>query len=327
MSDNDVSQHGVPSALTQQAAAQLLDWYAQMGVDVAVDEVPHDRFAESAAEISAIPKAGSQIDSSSSVRTASTPPLMTSPARETSSQETVPRTGPRTLPVGYGPATDEPPPVPRSVAAAIAPDAAALSAREIAARCTTLDELKAAMEAFDGCALKQTAQRLCFADGHVNARIMLVGEAPGADEDRAGLPFVGRSGQLLDRMLAAIGLSRAHDVYIANTVPWRPPGNRTPSQMETTICQPFIARQIELKAPEIIVCLGGPSAQSLLGIKDGILKARGRWYNYSANAREIPALATLHPAYLLRQPLQKRQAWRDMKLLKAAFDALPSKSL
>jgi DNA polymerase len=153
---------------------------------------------------------------------------------------------------------------------------------------------------------------------------MLVGEAPGADEDRIGKPFMGRSGQLLDRMLAAIGLDR-NAVYIANIVPWRPPGNRTPTPQEVAICKPFIERQIELANPDFLVCLGGPAAQNLLSIKDGILRTRGRWFSYATpDGRTIRTLATLHPAYLLRQPLQKRLGWRDFLALRRALDGEPS---
>jgi uracil-DNA glycosylase len=148
--------------------------------------------------------------------------------------------------------------------------------------------------------------------------VMFVGEAPGRDEDIEGLPFVGRSGKLLDRMLAAIGLDRT-SVYIANIVPWRPPGNRTPTPQESAICLPFTLRQIELAGPDVLVCMGGPSAQTLLNIKDGILKTRGRWFAYQTGTREIRAIATLHPAYLLRQPLQKRLAWRDFLAIKKAL--------
>jgi len=145
---------------------------------------------------------------------------------------------------------------------------------------------------------------------------MLVGEAPGRDEDEQGLPFIGRSGKLLDRMLAAIGLDRS-SVYIANVIPWRPPGNRTPTPQEIAICLPFIERHIALAAPDVLVCLGGPSAQTLLNQRDGILRLRGRWFDYDCNGRVIPALATLHPAYLLRQPAQKKLAWRDLRALQA----------
>src|SRR5205823_7241563 len=181
-------------------------------------------------------------------------------------------------------------------------EAAILSAREAARTTPTLDALRALLENFDGCALKSTATRLVFADGNPQASIMFVGEAPGRDEDIEGLPFVGRSGKLLDRMMAAIGLDRS-SVYIANIVPWRPPGNRTPTPQESAVCLPFTLRQIELADPDILVCLGSPSTQTLLNSKDGILKTRGRWLPFHTGTREIRAIATLHPAYLLRQPL------------------------
>ncbi len=203
-------------------------------------------------------------------------------------------------------------------AAPQAPDAAAMAAREAAKTAKTLDELRAILEKFDGCALKATATRLVFADGNPQAKLMFVGEAPGRDEDIEGLPFVGRSGQLLDRMLAAVGLDRTA-VYIANIVPWRPPGNRTPTPQESQICLPFILRQIELVDPNILVCLGGPSAQTLLGIKEGITKMRGRWFTFNTGKREIRALPTFHPAFLLRSPLQKRFAWRDFLAIKKAL--------
>ena len=179
------------------------------------------------------------------------------------------------------------------------------------------NELRAILERFDGCALKATASRLVFSDGNPDARVMLVGEAPGRDEDIEGVPFVGRSGKLLDLMLAAIGLDRS-SVYIANVVPWRPPGNRTPTPQETQICLPFITRQIELADPDILVCLGGPSAQTLLG-QSGITKIRGRWFPFHSGAREIRAMPTFHPAFLLRSPLQKRFAWRDFLAIKKAL--------
>jgi len=205
-----------------------------------------------------------------------------------------------------------------SPAAPPAPDEAATAAREVAKRATTLDELRAVLDRFEGCALKATATQLVFADGNPAARLMFVGEAPGRDEDIEGLPFVGRSGKLLDRMLAAIGLDRS-SVYIANIVPWRPPGNRTPTPQESQICLPFISRQIELADPDILVCLGGPSAQTLLGIKEGITKTRGRWFTFNTGKREIRAMPTFHPAFLLRSPLQKRFAWRDFLAIKKAL--------
>jgi DNA polymerase len=206
-----------------------------------------------------------------------------------------------------------------------AADAAVTSAREAAKTAATLDELRATLLRFEGCALKTTAKQLVFADGNPQSRVMLVGEAPGAEEDREGLPFVGRSGKLLDQMLRAIGLDRS-SVYIANIVPWRPPGNRTPTPQESAICLPFIRRQIELANPDILVCLGKPSMQTLLGIKDGIRSVRGRWYEFDTGTRTIKALVTFHPAYLLRSPLEKRHAWRDMLALKKALATHPSPS-
>ncbi|WP_343072384.1 uracil-DNA glycosylase [Roseibium litorale] len=199
---------------------------------------------------------------------------------------------------------------------AVVPDRAAIDmAREAARTAGSLDDLKACLEAFSGCNLKLTAKSLVFADGRPGSRVMLIGEAPGRDEDASGVPFIGRSGQLLNKMLAAIGLERG-DVYIANVVPWRPPGDRTPTPQETEICKPFIARQIELVAPDFLVFLGAASAKSLLGVQDGIRRMRGRWMTYEAGGRQIPCLATYHPAYLLRSPLEKRLSWRDFLSLK-----------
>src|SRR5471030_2669847 len=203
-------------------------------------------------------------------------------------------------------------------AAPQAPDEATMAARAAAKGAKTLDELRAILEKFDGCALKATAAQLVFADGNPKAKVMFVGEAPGRDEDIEGLPFVGRSGKLLDRMLAAVGLDRT-SVYIANVVPWRPPGNREPSLNETETCLPFILRQIELVDPDILVCMGNPSAKTLLGLKDGITKTRGRWFTFNTGKREIRAMPTFHPAFLLRSPLQKRFAWRDFLAIKKAL--------
>ena len=198
------------------------------------------------------------------------------------------------------------------------PDAAAMEARTAAGRAASLDELRAILDGFDGCALKGTAKQLVFADGNPQARVMFVGEAPGREEDLEGLPFVGRSGKLLDLMIKAIGLDRTTS-YIANIIPWRPPGNRTPTPQESQICLPFILRQIELVDPDILVCLGGPSSQTLLGFTDGIMKTRGRWLTFNTGTRDIRAIATLHPAYLLRQPLHKRLAWRDFLAIRKAL--------
>jgi uracil-DNA glycosylase len=200
-----------------------------------------------------------------------------------------------------------------------APEAAISSAREAARTAPSLDALRALLENFDGCALKNTATRLVFADGNPQARVMFVGEAPGREEDIEGLPFVGRSGKLLDRMIAAIGLDRS-SAYIANVIPWRPPGNRTPTPQETQICLPFIQRQVELVNPDVLVTLGNPSTQTLLSTREGIMKTRGRWFDYDTGTRLIRALATFHPAYLLRSPSYKRMAWQDLRSIAKALE-------
>jgi DNA polymerase len=265
------------------ASRELLAFYAAAGVDTAVGEEAHDWLSEpAAATVSAAPS--SNPDSGGLTRTAD--------VRITAAP-------------------------PRSIAPPPAPDAAVMAAREAARSAASLDELRTILDRFDGCGLKASASRLVFADGTPGSRLMFVGEAPGAEEDRQGLPFVGRSGQLLDRMLHAIGLDRSK-VYIANIVPWRPPGNRTPTPVETQICLPFVQRQIELSNPDVLVTVGQPSTGALLGVQ-GIMKNRGRWFPYSTGTREIRAMPMLHPAYLLRSPIGKRLAWRDMLSIKKAL--------
>lgn len=256
----------------------LLRWYHDMGVDLAIDPMPHDRMAESAAP--ALSPGDGQQDS------APPPPAAEAPAS----------------------------PVRREPAVALPIEALEQSARESAAAAQDLDELREKLMNFEGCGLKATATRLVYGDGNRQAEVMFVGEAPGADEDREGVPFVGRAGQLLDKMLESIGLDRGK-VYVTNVVPWRPPGNRTPTPAEIAACLPFTRRHIELVAPKLLVCLGAASAQTLLGTKEGIMRMRGRWLTYAAGGTRIPTLAMLHPAYLLRQPLQKRLAWQDLRLL------------
>jgi uracil-DNA glycosylase family 4 len=256
--------------------AWLLHWYADMGVDIAVDDAPHNRFAEAPASVPTRAEADTL---------AAVPPQAIEPSR----------------------AMREPPPtLPANTIEAIALDSAAAA--------KSLDDLRERLLRFEGCGLKATATQLVFGDGNPRADVMFVGEAPGADEDRQGVPFVGRAGQLLDKMLASIGLDRSK-VYIANVVPWRPPGNRTPTPLETAACLPFMRRQIELVDPKILVCLGAAAAQTLLGSKEGIMRLRGRWLPYLAGNKEIRALAMLHPAYLLRQPAQKKLAWQDLRTL------------
>jgi len=261
-------------------AAAALRWWLSAGVDGAVGETPRNRFDEGAEAIS--------------------------------------RTSPAAAASAAAQARGALPPPPAG--ASLSPPAAEAAARALASASPDLATLRANLERFEGCALKKTATQLVFEDGTPGSRVMLVGEAPGGDEDRIGRPFVGRAGQLLDRMLNAVGLDRRR-VYIANVVPWRPPGNRTPTPQETQACLPFIRRQIELARPEILVCLGASSAQTLLGVREGITRARGNWYAYeSEDGRALRALAMLHPAYLLRQPAQKRQAWIDMRALASALE-------
>ena len=265
------------------AARELLAFYAEAGVDAAIGEAANDRLSEP--EPPARRRAPRNIGGTSPARTAD-PRLSAPPAR---------------------PAAPPPP----------TPDAAVMAAREAARGAASLDELRAILDRFEGCSLKGGASRLVFADGTPGSRLMFVGEAPGAEEDKQGLPFVGRSGQLLDRMLKAIGLER-NQVYIANIVPWRPPGNRTPTPVETQICLPFIQRQIELSNPDVLVTIGQPSTGALLGVQ-GIMKNRGRWFPFNTGTREIRAMPMLHPAYLLRSPIGKRLAWRDMLAIKKAL--------
>ena len=214
---------------------------------------------------------------------------------------------------------DAPPPAPpRPLQARLSSSGEPIGdAAGLAAACADLEQIRAALQHFDACPLQRTATNLVFSDGNPKARVMFIGEAPGREEDEQGKPFVGRSGQLLDRMLATIGLSRRSDdpqtsAFITNVIYWRPPGNRKPTDAETLMCMPFLLRTIELARPEFIVCLGATPAQRLLGITEGILKTRGVWRDF----RSAPVLPTLHPAYLLRQPAQKRLAWRDLLALK-----------
>lgn len=257
--------------------AELLRFYADAGVDAALAEEPVDRFAESAE---------------------ARPPA----------------------PTPAGPAAASPPqPAAQATPQPIAvPDEGqAERARELASQAATLDELREMLSGFDGCNLKLTAKNLVFADGNPEADLMLVGEAPGRDEDLEGLPFVGRSGRLLDRMLAAIGRDRT-SAYISNVIPWRPPGNRDPSPLETEICRPFIERQIELVAPKVLVTLGNPSTKLLLATQTGIMRMRGKWQLHrTRSGMEIDAMPTLHPAYLLRNPAHKKLAWRDFLEIRA----------
>jgi DNA polymerase len=261
---------------------QLLAFYLEAGVDCALADEAANRLSDPAAAAVIPPVAGK--------------PALPQPVRPSPAVMATPR----------GEVT-------------AAPEAAIASARDAARTAPSLDALRALLETFDGCALKHTATRLVFADGNPQARVMFVGEAPGRDEDIEGLPFVGRSGKLLDRMIAAIGLDRSK-AYIANVIPWRPPGNRTPTPQETQICLPFIQRQIELVNPDVLVTLGNPSTQTLLSTREGIMRTRGKWFDYDTGTRTIRAIATFHPAYLLRSPSYKRMSWLDLRSIAKALE-------
>lgn len=286
----------MPSGGRDQAnPADIVRFYVESGIDVAVSEDAVDSFALSRA-------LAAEAAERRSAKASAPPPR----ARAQEPRPVAP------LP-GAGPVPAAQPSL------AVPSEAAIMAAREAAATAETLEALRATLATFEGCNLRHTATNLVFADGNPTARAMFVGEAPGMEEDLQGLPFVGRSGRLLDRMLKAIGLDRS-SAYIANVIPWRPPGNRTPTPQETEICRPFIERQIALVDPDFLVLLGGASAKQILKTSEGILKLRGQWRRYDTGRREIRAMATLHPAYLLRQPLQKRLAWRDLISLKKAME-------
>lgn len=272
----------------------LIRFYAEAGADIPLSETPVDRFAVAA---SARTQAPSTQSASQSQHGQSAP--VEQP--RTSSLKTPAATRPQQNSINQSGGTQA------------IPDTAQIAlAREAAGTAATLDELRKRLAAFDGCGLKFTAKNMCFADGDPTADIMFIGEAPGRDEDMEGTPFVGRSGQLLNHMLTAIGMKR-ENVYIANTIPWRPPGNRAPTPLEAELCRPFIERQIELASPKLLVALGGPAAKALTGAGEGILRLRGNWKVHTTpSGIEIPVMPTLHPAYLLRSPAQKRFSWRDL---------------
>ena len=264
--------------LTKDEIVAVLDWYKSSGVDEAVQSEPGDWFAW--AERSTPVQAPSQ-----------TPATQKPPLRNP-------------MPGGKPPGQPTKP-------AVQAPDKAAMEARETARKAKSLDALHDILRGFQGCGLSKTAKSLCFYRGSETADIMLIGEAPGRDEDIQGKPFVGQAGQLLDKMLAAIELTEA-DVHITNIIYWRPPGNRNPTPQEAEICRPFIERQIKLVAPRLIIFLGGSAAKQMLNTSEGIMRLRGKWRDFKYGGQTIPAMATLHPAYLLRTPAAKRLAWRDL---------------
>ncbi len=293
---------------TREEAIELLRWYGEIGVDIGLEDAPIDRFAEAEAM-----RAEAARQRAAREQQRLQPSGRQSPAAPATGQVSGGRAPP--------PRPTASPPAANALADAVMPsEEAVASARELSARASTLSELREAMNGFQGCNLRLTARNLVFADGNPDAKVMLIGEAPGRDEDEQGLPFVGRSGQLLDRMLAAIGLDRT-SVYISNVIAWRPPGNRAPTPQETEICRPFIERHIELANPHVLVLLGASSSRMLLATNEGILRLRGRWRKIAIAGREVDTLPMLHPAYLLRQPAQKRLAWGDLLKLKARLGA------
>ena len=288
------------------AALAALSWQLDAGADEAIGDQPVDRLAPPASPPAAAPAP-------------QRPQAAAGPSAAPKQTAAPPRATPASS--AHAGAWH---PAPRALAGT---EAVIASARELAAAARSVAELREALAGFDGCPLKATATKLCFADGNPEARVMIIGEAPGAEEDRQGLPFVGPAGRFLDRMLAAIGLDRS-TVYISNILFWRPPGNRTPTPAEIAACMPFVERHIELVDPDYLLLAGGISAKTLLGRSEGILKLRGHWryYQHAGLPRPIPALPSLHPAYLLRQPAQKRLVWQDLlrfqEALKSGRDPL-----
>lgn len=271
----------------RQQLAALLDWYVAMGIDEAIGEAPHDSFA----------------------------PPPPRPAAIAVAPSPAPRPTPTiTLPPLGAPAIK--PIVPASSEIA--------GARKLAEAATTLAELEAAVASFEGCALRKTATHTVFADGTPHAPVMVIGEAPGADEDRIGKPFVGRSGQLLDRMLAAVGLERSRNVYITNVLFWRPPGNRKPTEAEIALCLPFVWRLIALGAPRVVLLSGGTATSAMLGRAEGITKLRGKWFDLQVPGLNspVPALTTYHPSFLLRTPARKSESWRDFLELQSKLNGM-----
>lgn len=272
----------------------LLRWYADAGVEDCSLEEAQDRYALSARPATPATPERTQPAPARGMGEAPMAPTATAPVAP-----------PRRAPV--------PLESPRLVE----------DARAAAASANTLAELEAAIRAFEGCTLKRLAKNTVFADGVAGAPVMIVGEAPGEDEDRLGKPFVGVSGQLMDRMFAAIGMSRERDLYITNILPWRPPGNRTPSVGDSAICVAFARRHVELARPKILVLAGGVAAKNMLETEQGITRLRGKWFDYTlSDGTSIPAMPLYHPAYLLRTPGGKRQAWMDLIAVAKRLEAL-----
>ncbi len=299
----------MPDATQRADLAAMLAWYRDMGIDAALADAPINWLEKG----SAAPGGNFQLGGESPPEEIA-PAITRAPPVQSRREGGAPMTSAR--PAGRPPLSPVAQPVRHFPTAA--PDAAIMAAREIARSAATLDALHHALTGFQGCGLRATAKNLCFYRGSPHAPLMIIGEAPGRDEDLEGKPFVGRAGQLLDKMLAAIGLAEA-GVHITNIVYWRPPGNRTPTPQEAQICRPFLDRQMELVAPKVVLTLGGPATAGVLGIEGGIMKSRGRWREIQIAGRAVRAMATLHPAYLLRTPAAKRLTWRDLLAVRAAL--------
>ena len=280
-----------PSVASPASALALLQWQIAMGADEALGEVAPNRLAPP-------------------------PPPALPPAAAT------PAPRPPSAPPAAASSVVAPP---GALAESLAE--AAQSARLLAAGAETIEALGALVAGFEGCPLKRTATNTVFIDGNPAAPVMIIGEAPGAEEDRLGRPFVGRSGQLLDRMLAAIGLDRT-SVQITNVIYWRPPGNRKPNAAEIAACLPFVLRHIALARPRVLVLSGGTAASALLPLSEGITRLRGRWFDLAVPGLDapVPTLAMFHPAFLLRDPARKRETWRDLLALRARLDAYSASS-
>jgi DNA polymerase len=308
---------------TRESLAALA-WLVEAGADESIGDEPVNRFVAKPAPAHHPPLEGGSKNSSTAERQRSAREFFGEgyaetratayPSPKKSSDQLASARGPQpfsTLPQGEG-----------GKPQGFIPESDSIgTAQSLARAATTLAELKAAMEGFDGCALKKYCTNTVFADGNPASRIMFIGEAPGAEEDRQGLPFVGRAGKLLDKMMASINLDRS-TAYITNVLNWRPPQNRDPSPEEAAMCLPFLRRHIELVNPGLIILLGAVAARHVLGFSEGIMKLRGRWLEYRVGDVMVPVMATLHPAYLLRQPSHKKLAWRDLQAAEAKILSL-----
>ncbi len=303
------------SDIPPQALAALLGFYAESGVDGVCEEVAIDRFAQSA-EMAQSRKQNASRNTQAPV-TAGTFGEQSRSASDGPGSRPSPAMAAQRAPAASGASAGTTPA--QASQLTVPGEAVFKDARALAESASTIDELRAALEGFGGCNLRHSAKSLVFADGNPEAEVMFIGEAPGREEDLQGTPFVGRAGQLLDRMLAAIGLNR-QTAYITNMIPWRPPGNRTPAPHEIELCRPFIERHVTLAAPKIVVMLGNVATKSLLNTDKGILSLRGDWMEYTSGTTSIPAMPTLHPAYLLRNPAQKRLVWADLLSLQQRLE-------